>query len=193
MSLTTIEDVINRDDHAELINGVLVVNGMQSVSHCRTVRDIESALEKFIEDNNGEDEVFTNSVGLYCNELCDKKNNFFLPDVMTVSDKSGLKEDGVHTAPKFIVEVTSETSIKQDYVFKMVVYLNIGVQEYWVVDLQKKLVVRYLPENEGMPEMDWYESTSAIPVQCYPGLEIDLSHILNKLNAMETSYGRTGE
>jgi len=175
MCITTVEEVVNREDHAELINGVLVVTEMQSLSHNRAVTDISSALMQFIASNNDEDEVFINNVGLYCNELYDGRNNFFLPDVMTVSDKSGIKEDGVHTAPKFVVEVTSNTSIKQDYVFKMDIYLNIGVQEYWVVDLQRKMVVRYLQENEGMPEMDWYTSVSAIPVQSYPGLEINLT------------------
>jgi len=177
MCITTVADVVNREDHAELINGHLVVTDIQSTSHNMAVMDISSALMQFIEDTNGEDKVFINNVGLYCNELCDNKKNFFLPDVMTVRDKSGIKEDGVHTAPIFVAEVTSNTSIKQDYVFKMDVYLNIGVQEYWVVDLQRKMVVRYLPENEGMPEMNWYTSASVIPVQSYPGLEIDLSRI----------------
>ena len=177
MCVITVNDVANREEHAELIDGVLVVTDVQSTSHNSVVMDIASALKQFIENNNYVDKVFINNVGLYCNELCDYKDNFFLPDVMTVRDKSGIKDDGVHKSPIFVAEVTSDASIKQDYINKMMIYLQIGVQEYWVVDLRRKMVVRYLLENEGIPEMYWYTSTSSIPVQSYPGLEIDLSHI----------------
>ena len=173
----TVKEVSQMGTHAELIDGKLVITDMTTVTHQRAVREIRRALEQYLDSNNGNCEVFTESVALYCNELCDNADNFFLPDVMAVCDKSGIKDDGVHIAPIFIAEVTSASSRKQDYIEKMAVYAKIGVQEYWVVDVQRKSVVRYLADNEFIPEMISYPLSSSIPVHSYPDLEINLSRI----------------
>lgn len=173
----SIKDVAERNDHAELIKGVLVVTDKTSVSHNNAVLEIATALRQFIASNNGKCKVFTENVALYCNELCDDAQNLFLPDVMTVCDETGIKDDGVHTAPIFVVEVTSESTKKNDYGRKMVIYSDIGVKEYWVVDLQRKVVVRYLSENEFSPEVIAYPLTVKLSANIYPSLEIELSKI----------------
>ena len=173
----TVEEIAAMESHAELIDGIPVVINVTSVPHNIAVQKIAAALERFIAANNDRSEVFTQNVALYCNELCDKKNNFFLPDVMVVSDETGIKDDGVHVAPKFVAEVTSEETKAADYTDKMFVYGEIGVEEYWVVDLQRKLVVRYLRENEFIPEFIFPEDTYLLSVVSYPGLSIDLKRI----------------
>ncbi len=60
---------------------------------------------------------------------------------MTVCNSNGIKDDGVHTSPLFVAEVTSEYTKKNGYVRKMATYNDIGVKEYWVVDIQRKVVV----------------------------------------------------
>ena len=171
----TVDEVSKMENHAELIDGNLVITDAANTTHNRVVKAIYLALVQYIEGRHGECEAFTENEGLFCDELCDRTNNYFMPDVMVVCDKSGIKEDGVHVAPRFIAEVTSVSTRKHDYMDKLNVYGKIGVQEYWVVDLQKKLVVRHLLDNDYMPELFCYPSISAIPVYTYPGLEIDLS------------------
>ncbi len=173
----TVKDVAERDDHAELIKGVLVVTDKTSVSHNNAVLEIASALRQFIMANNSKCKVFTENVALYCNELCDDASNLFLPDIMSVYDETGIKDDGIHTAPLFVVEVTSESTKKNDYGIKMLVYRDIGVKEYWVVDLQRKMIARYLSESDFAPEVISYPLTRKVSVHTYPSLEIDLSHI----------------
>ena len=173
----TVKDIVTMENHAELIDGEIIVVDKTTVTHQRAVSEIRRALEKYIENNDGDCEVFSVSVALYCSELCDDKNNFFLPDIMVVCEKSGIKDDGVHVAPKYVAEITSTSTRKLDYVEKMTVYAKIGVQEYWVVDLQRKVVVKYLSDNEFAPEMIASTASSAIPVHTYPGLEINLSQI----------------
>ena len=60
-----------------------------------------------------------------------------------------------------------------------IVHLNndIGVNEYWVVDLQRKVIVRYLSEKDFEPEVIAYSNTKKIQVNTYPSLEINLSEI----------------
>lgn len=97
---------------------------------------------------------------------------------MSEMEERHRKDDGVHTIPLFVAEVTSASTQRQDYIEKLFIYAKIGVQEYWVVDLQRKIVARYLKDNNFIPEMVTYPLTSSIPVHSYPGLEIDLSDIL---------------
>ncbi len=173
----SIKEVVQRDDHAELIKGVLVVTDRTSVSHNNAVLEIATALRQFISSNNGECKVFAENVALYCNELCDDTENLFLPDVMSVCDESGIKDDGVHTVPIFVAEVTSESTKKNDYGRKMLTYSDIGVEEYWVVDIQRKAIVRYLSENDYAPEVISYPHIKEAQVYTYPSLVINLTRI----------------
>lgn len=173
----SVNDVAKRDDHAELIKGVLVVTDKTSIAHNNAVLEIATALRQYIASNNGKCRVFAENVALYCSELCNDAENLFLPDIMTVCDETGIKDDGVHTAPVFVVEVTSESTKKNDYGRKMLTYSDIGVEEYWVVDLQRKVIVRYLSESEFAPEVIAYPFTKKISVHTYPSLEIDMAQI----------------
>ena len=172
----SLTDVENRTDHAELIAGNLVIQDKTTVSHNLVIAAISTALREYISDNNGDCLVFTENVALYCDELSDDKDNYFLPDVMVVCDKNGIKENGVHTPPLFVAEVTSDATKRNDYTDKMIIYRNIGVKEYWVVDLQKKSVVKYLADNEFVPEP--FLHPEVMKVSVYKGLNIDLSEYM---------------
>ena len=167
------------EEHTEFINGKVKIGEIDSVAHNSAVLEIASALKNYIAENGSKCKVFTENVALYCDELCNNKGNLFLPDVMCVRDKNGIRDDGVHTAPEFVVEVTSDATKKNDYCRKMVVYEEIGVREYWVVDLQRNLIVRYLADNDFVPEFVVYDECQdkCISVSTYPGLRIELSRI----------------
>ena len=173
----SIEEVYAMESHAELINNDLIVTDKTTVAHNNAVTEMVSALIQFIRENDGRCKVFSENVALYCDELCSTNGNFFLPDVMVVCDESGIEDDGIHTTPRFVAEVTSESTRKQDYGRKMVVYGDMGVQEYWVVDLQRKMVVRYIQEREFVPEIIPYPQISTLALFLFPKLEINLSRI----------------
>lgn len=172
----SVEEVTEREDHAELINGAIFVNDKTSVEHNNAVLEIATALKQFIKADNSKHKVFTENVVLYCNELSGDYS-LFLPDVMLVCDESGIKDDGIHTAPVFVAEITSETTRRNDYVRKMLTYSDMGVKEYWVVDLQRKAIIRYLLEEDYAPEEISYPNKREICMNTYPSLKIDLSLI----------------
>lgn len=173
----SVKDVAERNDHAELIKGGLVISDKTSVAHNNAVLEIAAAFKQFIAANHGKCRVFTENVALYCDELCSDTGNLFLPDVMTVCREEGIKDDGIHAAPTFVAEVTSESTKKSDYGRKMLTYCEIGVEEYWVVDLQRNVVVRYLARNDYAPEVFAYPHIMNMAVHSFPSLEIDLGQI----------------
>ena len=108
--------------------------------------------------------------------------NYYLPDIMVVCDKNGIKPDGVYATPRFVAEITSKSTRKDDYNSKREVYREIGVQEYWIIDLQKKLIIKNTLDDEVyLSEMVRYPNTSWLNVDTYPGLNISLSAIFDFL------------
>ena len=103
----TLKDIMNSEQHAEIVDGSVVIENRTTVQHNTAVSEIATALKNFISVRNGKCMVFTENVALYVNELCGSDNNFFLPDVMAVCETVGIKDDGVHTAPVFVADVTS--------------------------------------------------------------------------------------
>ena len=122
----------NTEEHAELISGNLVIINYTSPAHNSVVGDMYLSFREFIKKNNGNCKVFSENVALFCNELSDEtKNEFYLPDLMVVCDEEGIKDDGVHTAPLFVAEVTSDSTRKYDYA--PITYLhpdNVSVSVY---------------------------------------------------------------
>ena len=99
-------------------------------------------------------------------------------DVNCDSDafEQGSGKIDTRDANKFVVEVTSPSTQKNDYGDKMIIYRNIGVEEYWIVDLQKKIVTKYLAKEDFIPET--YLHPEAMKVSSYEGLVIDLSEYM---------------
>lgn len=171
----TVEDIINYNNHTELINGVVTVEDKTTTFHNMVVSEIATALRNYISSKNGTCKVFTENVVLYVNELCNDNKNFFLPDVMVVCDTDGIKEDGVHCVPKFVAEITSEATKKYDYWDKLEIYRKIGVDEYWIVDLQKNVIIKFLKEEDYIQQ--YFIHPKEMTVSVYPDLIIDVSII----------------
>ena len=174
----TVADVAAMENHAELIGGNLVIQDMTSPQHSMAVVEIASAFRAFIKEHGGDCKVMSDTAALCCHELAeDCSNNYFLPDVMVVCDASKIDDEGVHTAPKFVAEVTSKATRKNDYGDKLYIYQKIGVDEYLVVDLQANRIIRYLKENDYMPEI--MADPAKIEVKVYEGLILDLSEFIS--------------
>ncbi len=117
-----LQEVYQREDHAELIDGEIVVVNRTSPAHNTALLEIADKLWQFIKSNGGKCKVFTENVAIFCDELCEEKGNFFMPDVMTVCNEDGIRDDGVHVAPSFVAEVTSESTRKNDFGKKRQIY-----------------------------------------------------------------------
>lgn len=174
--LYTIEDVMKSNNHIEMIDGLVVVENKTTVTHNIVVSEIAACLKNHISAQNGNCKVFTENVALYVNELHKDNNNFFLPDVMVVCNTEEIKDDGVHTVPKFVAEVTSESTKKFDYNQKLDIYKKIGVEEYWIVDLQKKAILKYVSKEDYIPQ--YFLHPHLVEVSSYEGLSIDMSNVI---------------
>ena len=86
------------------------------------------------------------------------------PDVMIVCDPSKIKRRCIYGAPDFLMEVVSPWSKKRDYVIKQAKYALAGVREYWIIDPDKRILIQYDFEGEGIPTI--------LPLEGEAGLNI---------------------
>jgi Uma2 family endonuclease len=66
------------------------------------------------------------------------------PDVFVVCDPDKIKDDGIHGAPDFIVEVLSDSTAYKDMTAKKELYERSGVREYWIVNPGSGSVFTYV-------------------------------------------------
>lgn len=106
---------------------------------------------------------------------CDDKT-IVQPDMMIVCDKSKIKNWGILGAPDFILEVSSDSTKKRDYFQKMIKYMEAGVQEYWIINPDRRDVTVYdFPSEEG-PRV--YPLKGSLGLAMYHGeIQIDLDEV----------------
>ena len=111
------------------------------------------------------------------NEKNEKEvKNIVEPDISIVCDKSKLDNKGCNGAPEMIIEIISPSSVKMDRVIKFNKYEKAGVQEYWIVDPDQKLIsVFVLQGNQRYGRTELYTEDDKITVSIVPDLIIDLS------------------
>ena len=151
---------------------------MKNNAHRKAISLLKEAFSDYISQHNGDCKIFTETVALYTNEFCDDEEQFCLPDFMVVCNPDRIRSNGIHKPPKFVAEITAPESEKNDYVYKLYNYFHMGVEEYWIVNLQRKNIVTYLLSEDYFPNIHY--GSYRIKVNTYPGLEIDYSDVMNE-------------
>lgn len=65
------------------------------------------------------------------------------PDLMVFCDLKKLRKGRIFGAPDLVVEVTSPSSARRDYLLKAAKYMEAGVREYWIIDERRGKVLTY--------------------------------------------------
>jgi Uma2 family endonuclease len=134
----------------ELIDGELVVTPAPSPRHQIAVQEILALLREHLA---------ADPVGLAIASPADlelRPGTITQPDVFVVPSGTVLAGDQLQwpdvTALLLAVEVLSPASVRTDRVTKRDFYLDAGVPEYWIVDLDARVVERWSPSRET-PEL----------------------------------------
>lgn len=175
----TVEDyrLLPDDVRAELIDGELIYMEAPQTDHQMLVSELMFLFHLFIRENKGECFVFPAPLDVQLD--CDERT-MLQPDIAVICKKERLVKKGVYGAPDMVIEITSPSTRKMDYSKKVTKYLEAGVREYWIVDLQKRKIVTYFFEDDSAPSL--YTFQDKVPVQIYEGkLEIDFSELEQKL------------
>lgn len=134
----------------ELIDGESVAMAPSpAIGHIRASGNIYRIFSSYLRGRKCE--AFPDGVDLYLT-----KKDRFVPDGMVVCDPGKIKFNGVHGAPDLVVEVRSPSTAKRDRGYKMGVYAQCGVREYWLVNPVDRSVETYLLEDGQMVLQEIY-------------------------------------
>jgi Uma2 family endonuclease len=169
------------DERCEIIEGIpYLMSPAPSRVHQEVSGELFFQIRSYLQGKNCKVYAAPFDVRLYNeNQYNDNKiYNVVQPDITVVCDNSKLDEKGAKGAPDFIIEIVSPASTFLDYVKKLNLYGDYGVQEYWIVNPAKKNVLVYkIAETGKYGTPDIYVEGDCIKVGIFDNLDIDLKDI----------------
>ena len=142
----TYEDYLKTsdDERYELLNGELVMPPAPSTGHQIVSMVLGSLLHRFVSERK------LGTVVAAPTDVVLSDRDVVQPDILFVSNQKShiLTRENVRGAPDLVVEILSPATAERDRTFKLDLYAQHGVKEYWIVDPDAKTVtVLLLGEN----------------------------------------------
>jgi Uma2 family endonuclease len=145
-SITTIEELLALPEDAlrhELLDGVHVVTPAPRLLHQRAVSRVYDHVRAALEGSQAV-ELFTSPADVVLGP-----RTLVQPDLFVVRRTPGqrLERWADVGIPLLAVEILSETTAARDRGAKRRIYQRAGVGEYWIVDLDARLIERWRPDD----------------------------------------------
>lgn len=104
--------------------------------------------------------------------------NVVQPDLVVVCDLSKLDERGCFGAPDLVIEILSPSTAKIDMVYKLNLYEQAGVREYWLVHpTDQTILVFRLNEGGKYGRHELYERLDKLITEILPEFTLDLAEV----------------
>ncbi|MFP3040424.1 Uma2 family endonuclease [Treponema primitia] len=100
------------------------------------------------------------------------------PDISVICDAKKIGTEGCRGAPNLVIEILSPSNTGEESVKKFNLYLEAGVQEYWIVSPKSKTVQVNILED-GAYQARTYKADAVLPVRVLEGLSITLGDVFN--------------
>lgn len=167
----TSEDYWNlpEDVRAELIDGQIYNMAPPSRIHQRLLIELCTIINNYIKTNKGTCQVYPApfAVNLDAND-----KDWVEPDISVICDPDKLTDRGCTGAPDWIIEIISPSNPGHDMIYKLNLYANADVREYWIVDPRNETVLVYYLEQKEFG-VKAYSFRDNIKVNIYDDLWID--------------------
>ncbi|WP_394759204.1 Uma2 family endonuclease [Flavobacterium sp.] len=112
-----------------------------------------------------------------------KKNTTVVqPDLCVICDESKLDDKGCNGTPDLIVEILSPKNSKHDVETKFNLYQESGVKEYWIVQIEQRIILVYTLKNEEYIGSKPYGEGEIIKSIIFPEMKIAVDDVFIKVN-----------
>ena len=130
----------------ELFDGELVMTPSPTARHQKIVGRLHARLLAYVEENSL-GEVFIAPLDTIFNQY-----TVLQPDILFVSKErlSEVAKERIEGAPDLVVEVLSPSTADKDRRRKLAVYSQFGIQEYWIVDPETRVMELYRQTGDGL-------------------------------------------
>ncbi len=134
------------EDHRrhEIVDGELFVTPVPRLNHQQVARDVMLALTTRAREHDLGMAVGPITVHLHDELVLEPDVVFIRKDRLEIADPEG----DVHGPPDLVVEVLSPSTESYDRNLKRKRYLESGVEEVWVIDIDERMVEVWRPDLE---------------------------------------------
>lgn len=160
----------------EYVDGVVFMSPSPATMHQRVSGRLFAKLFNLLDGKNCE--VFHAPFDVVL-----KKENIdgikvLVPDLTVICDKRGLNEKNYKGVPTLIIEIISPSNQSHDLVFKLNLYLQYGVREYWIVNpILQTVQVYALDEDKEYQQLDVKVKVGVIQSAILEGFEVDVEKL----------------
>ncbi|MEW5783831.1 MAG: type II toxin-antitoxin system prevent-host-death family antitoxin [Bacillota bacterium] len=106
--------------------------------------------------------------------------NVVQPDILVICDPENKNAKDRYTGiPSLVIEVLSETSSRMDLVKKLDLYMQTGIQEYWIVNYFSREVIVYMFKDKDVAAMRLFVKDDLLRSMLFDGLHIKLEEIFD--------------
>jgi excisionase family DNA binding protein len=158
----------------EVLDGILVRDPSPNVAHQRVVFQLAKILDEYFLSVDGEGEVFLSPLDVTIGDY-----NVVQPDLLYISGKAKeiIKKERVDGPPTLAVEVISTYSGRKDRMKKMQIYQKAGVEHYWLVDPEEKILECFILQEGYYARVAGGMDAEVVEHPEMSGLKIDLSKL----------------
>ena len=171
-----VEDVLalSEGQRAELFDSEMAARAIPTATHQGIIGCLFTEIAVYLRAKDEHCRIMMSPFAVF---LKDDGRDYLEPDITVVCDEGRLDEEGCHGAPDWVIEVVSPTSRALDYGKKLGAYIDAGVREYWIVDSEKKMIVKYYLEQPDIPIIHHFGDV--VKPGIYNDLAIDTSKLEN--------------
>lgn len=157
----------------QLIAGELVMSPAPIPLHQAVILELSIQMALFVKKEKA-GRVFTSPIDVRLNE-----RSIFQPDILFISKEKAnlIGERMIEGPPDLVAEVLSPSSAYHDLRTKFRAYEQAGVQEYWIVDPERKSVEVFVSSGSKFQLRQEAEGEGAVQSVLLAGLSVDLADI----------------
>lgn len=170
----------NEEEKWEIIDGVPYMQSAPTWQHQAISVELTSQFNAFLKGKLCR--VFAAPFDLCIpeyNESDEEISNIIVqPDILVVCDENKLRKTGYFGVPSLVIEISSLSTARNDKLIKFNKYEKAGVNEYWIVEPDSKLISVFTQqENQRYGRPDVYSEDDKIKVSIFQDLLIDLKPV----------------
>lgn len=171
--------VENTEQRYELIDGEIYLMASPLFQHQVTVNEIYVHLYNWFKGKPCRPLTSPFDVKLFGHATkFDENPNVVQPDILIMCDEDKITEKGKYEGiPTLVVEALSKSTKSKDMVKKLNLYMTSGVEEYWIVNTDEKLIYQYTFLEREIHKYTVYTSDTDIASEAFQGLTIALEDI----------------
>ncbi|MFW5981411.1 MAG: Uma2 family endonuclease, partial [bacterium] len=177
------ELVESSDQRYELIDGQVYLLASPSFNHQVIVNELAGQFYNFFKEKSCQSLTAPLDIKLFGYATKFEENpNVVQPDIVIICDQDKINDKNKYEGiPSLIVEVLSPSTKGKDMVTKLNLYMECGVSEYWIVDIDNEKFIQYSFQKRDLNNLRFVQKKGVITSTYFEGLKIKLQDIFTAI------------